>query len=276
MMRMSWWTTDEFTVDTPVPEDLRALSGPRGPALVRVWQDGRTDPGWGEDNFMPSYNRNFFRSGPILVGYEKEMWAFAFVMRSMRVVCLDIDGKNGGLESIGSLGMLPYTLAETSKSGDGYHLFYSTDEAWSQQTGFAGLRDRIGVVPGVDFRATGCVYHYRSQRWNGRDIAPLPQHLKDRLLKKEQQVAAQVSSIIKVLDAGDQVEVLMMQQKLVDDLGKPIPAGKRNNTLFAIGSQMKVAQVQDWEKLVEARADELGLPDEEISKLISNIQKYGK
>ena len=271
-----WWSTDEYSISLSVPDSMAVMAGPRGTALVRVWEDGRTDPGWGEEKFMTSYNRGLFRPMPILVGYERDKWAFALVMRSLNLVCLDIDGKNGGLQSIGSLGMLPHTLAETSKSGDGYHLFYSTDDEWDSDRGFAMLRDRIGVVQGVDFRSTGCVYHYKSQRWNGRPIAPLPEHLKDRLLKKEQQVNATVSSIVKVLDAGDQVEVVMLQSKLVEELGKPIPAGKRNNTLFAIGSQLKLAQVEDWERLIETRADEVGLPDEEITKLIYNIEKYGK
>ena len=271
-----WWRSDDYWLDMAIPPELEALSGPRGTTLVRVWDDGRTDPGWGEDKFMASYKRGVMRSAPIVVGYERGKWAFAYVMRSMNAVCIDIDGKNGGLEKVGSLGMLPHTLAETSKSGDGYHLFYSTDDEWDEDNGYAELRDRIGIVQGVDFRGTGCVYHYPSQRWNGRPIAPLPEHLRDRLLQKERAVQAQVSSIIKVLDTGDQVEVVMLQSKLADELRQPIPAGKRNNTLFAIGSQMKLAQVDQWEKLVEARADELGLPDEEISKLISNIQKYGK
>ena len=35
----------------------------------------------------------------------------------------------------------------------------------------------------------------------------------------------------------------MMQDEMVSELAKPIPAGKRNQTLFAIGSQMEQAQV---------------------------------
>jgi len=270
-----WWSTDSYELGLQIPEELVELAGPKGPALTRVWSDDRTDPGWGEAKFMDTYNRGLMRQGPVIIGYERDKWAFAYVMRSFNAVCIDIDGKNGGLAAVGSLGMLPHTLAETSRSGNGYHLFYSTDDEWDDQLGYAGLRDRVGVVQGVDFRSTGCVYHYKSQRWNGRPIVPLPEHLRERLLKKEQQVLAQVASITKVLDQGDKVEVVMLQSKLEDELKRPIPSGKRNNTLFAIGSQMKMAQVEGWEQLVEARADELGLPDAEITKLIYNIQKYG-
>ena len=64
--------------------------------------------------------------------------------------------------------MLPPTLAETSKSGDGYHLFYLVDEEWDDEKGYGLLGDRIGIEQGVDIRATGCVYHHPQQRWNDR------------------------------------------------------------------------------------------------------------
>ena len=61
---------------------------------------------------------------------------------------------------------------------------------------------------------------------------------------------------------------------LIEDLKKPIPQGKRNNTLFAIGSQMATAQVPDWETLVFDRAVEVGLDNNEAHKLVDNIGKY--
>jgi hypothetical protein len=196
-------------------------------------------------------------------------------MRSMKLVCIDIDGKNGGLLHAGKLGMLPHTLAETSKSGDGYHLWYSTSEdVWDPETGFAAYKDRIALEQGVDLRATGCIYHYRLQRWNGREIAELPVHLKTRLSNHAQSAAAQTSAIIKLLDAGDDTEVLLMQDALIEDLKKPMPAGRRNTTLFAIGQQMKLAQTPDWEKHVFDRATAVGLDVDEANKLVANIRKY--
>ena len=87
----------------------------------------------GADGFMPRYLRGVFNSRRVVYGYERGKWAYAFVMRSMRLVCVDIDGKNGGLEHAKKLGLLPPTLAETSKSGDGYHLFYLVDEEWDDE-----------------------------------------------------------------------------------------------------------------------------------------------
>src|SRR5690349_5727976 len=178
---MPWWRTDTYDYDVAVPNEFNEQEGPKGLALVKTWPDGRTQPGWGlqgrdgGEGFMPRYLRGEFNERRVVYGYEHDRWSFAFVMRSVALVCIDIDGKNGGLEHAKRLGALPPTLAETSKSGDGYHLFYSVDEEWDDDRGFARLADRIGLEQGVDIRATGCVYHYDTQRWNGRVLAPLPE-----------------------------------------------------------------------------------------------------
>jgi hypothetical protein len=249
-------------------------------ALVRVWPDGKTDAGWGllgkdgKPGFMNRYMKKQFHHLPVLTGFPQH-WSFAFVMRSMRLVCIDIDGKNGGLSHVGKLGMLPYTMAETSKSGDGYHLFYSVEEdEWDPDLGYGMFNDRVGIEQGVDIRATGCVYHYPQQRWNDRPIAELPDHLKERLLKRQQTAAAQTAAIVGVLTSEDPVEVALMHDQLLTDLAKPIPAGRRNNTLFAIGQQMKTAQVPGWEVKLFDRAMAVGLSTAESTKLVNNVRKY--
>lgn len=252
---------------------------------MRAWPDGRTSAGWGliggtkdgvqQDGFMPRYTRGEFDWRRVVHGYNRDRWAFAFVMRSVRLVCIDIDGKNGGLEHAKRLGALPVTMAETSKSGTGYHLFYEVDEPWLADKGFGLLGDRIGLEQGVDIRATGCVYHYKTQRWNGRKPVLLPEYLKDQLLHREQKVAASYDRIDKVLASLDDMEILMMHDELLSELKKPIKAGKRNNTLFAIGNQMRHAQVPGWEALVAARAIEVGLGQAETDLLVRNIARYG-
>ena len=281
MTSKPWWQSDSYDLDYDMPGPFRDLAGPKGVALVKAWPSGVTDKGWGltgkdgEDGFMPRYLRGEFNERRVLFGYNKGRWAFAFVMRSVRLVCIDIDGKNGGLEHAKRLGMLPPTMAETSKSGDGYHLFYTVDEDWSDEKGFGQLNDRIGIEQGVDVRATGCVYHYPQQRWNDRAPAPLPKHLKELLLHREQKITAETERITKVLETADEMEVLMMQDDLVSELAKPIPTGKRNVTLFAIGNKMKQAQVPDWETKVEDRATQVGLGADETDKLVRNIKQYG-
>jgi Bifunctional DNA primase/polymerase, N-terminal len=280
-MYQPWWLNDTYDQADPIPVHFHAESGVEGPALVRVWDDGKTDAGWGltdkkgQPTFIPLYHRKKFQAAPILFGYEQDKWAFAFVMRSMRVVCIDIDGKNGGFDHAASLGMLPPTLAETSRSGEGYHLFYKVSEdEWDPDAGFAEFGDRIGIEQGVDFRGTGCVFHYQSQRWNTRHLAELPLRIKDRLLAHQQRKAASAANITKVLELEDPEEVLIMQADLLNDLKKPIPAGRRNNTLFAIGQQLKLAQIPDWEKHLHARALQVGLDRTEADKLVANIQRY--
>lgn len=277
---MPWWRTDTYDDDTPVPDVVTSYAGPKGIALVKAWPSGVTQPGWGlvgkdgGEGFMPRYNRGEFNDRRVLFGFNKQRWNFAIVMRSVRLVCIDIDGKNGGLEHAKRLGMLPVTLAETSKSGDGYHLFYVVDEEWHEDKGYGLLSDRIGIEQGVDIRNTGCVYHHDTQRWNNRAPAPLPAYLHRLLKTKQDKRAARSASIVAVLDSQDEMEILMMHDALLTDLAKPIPAGKRNNTLFAIGQQMKTAQVPDWETKLADRATQVGLDADEVDKLVTNVTRY--
>lgn len=44
---LPWWRTDDYDVDTPVPQDLVEFAGPKGIALVKAYEDGRTQKGWG-------------------------------------------------------------------------------------------------------------------------------------------------------------------------------------------------------------------------------------
>lgn len=279
-LSQSWWETDSYDDEGAIPQAILDATGPRGVALVRVRPGGQTSPGWGlqgkngAEGFMPRYMRGEFAPRSVLYGYERDKWAFAFVMRSINMIVVDIDGKNGGLEHANELlGNAAPTLAEVSKSGNGYHLFYSTDETWDDLTGFGEMSDAIGIVQGVDIRATGCVYHHKQQRWNDREVAPLPQHIRDRLVQRAQRKAAASAAAASVATL-DPLERLMAHEELIAELNAPIPSGKRNNTLFAIGSRLKEAGVENWEKLVEDRADALGLDIPETSRLVRNIGAY--
>lgn len=278
-----WWKDkSQYTSEVSIPEGMVEEAGPNGIALVRLWDSGQTSSGWGLTSrdgspaFLEKYDTDGFNPRRVLYGYERDKWAFAFVMRSMNIVAIDIDGKNGGLDHAEELLMgAPKTLAETSKSGNGFHLFYRTDDEWDPTAGFGAYEDHIGIVQGVDIRGVGCVYHHKPQRWNGEQIAELPKHIADRLKHKAMQRKMAHINIAKVLDTQDEEEILIMHDDIMSELAKPIPAGKRNTTLFAIGTKMKLAQVTDWETHLEKRADEVGLGANEIEKLVRNVQQYG-
>ena len=280
--QMPWWRTDAYDSPAAIPSALAMpeIWGVNGPALVPLFSNGKTGPGWGlqgadgKPGFIEKYRRLEFAQRRVMFGVDRGQHDWAWVMRSGRVVCLDIDGKNGGLEHASELGFLPPTVAETSKSGNGYHLFYLSEDTWDSREGFARYADRIGIVTGVDFRGTGCVYHYPTQRWNTRSLAPLPDHLSEMLLKKQSARTYQKSVIHKTLEL-DEMEVLLMQQEILAELAKPIPVGKRNNMLFAIGTNMMEAKIEGWDEKLGDRAAQLGLDSEEIDKLIANIEKYG-
>lgn len=270
-----WWSNDTYESELAIAPQLLTWAGPFGLALVNVYKNGKTDPGWGDDMFMHLYEHGKFQWSRIVKGGTASR-PFAFVMRSMSLVCIDIDGKNGGLEHAGKMGMLPVTLAETSKSGDGYHLFYSVGDTWDRDRGFARYRDRIGIKQGVDFRGVGCVYHYPGQRWNMRPIVELPKHIDDLMTQRQQKEAATVAFIEKTLATGDVEEIALMHDDLMTELAKsPKTPGKRNNSLFAIGTQMKLAGIVNWEQAVYSRALAVGLDQAEAGKLVANVQKYG-
>lgn len=244
---------------------------------MQVFDDGSTAPGWGGKTFIDKYRKRGFHSRRAQAVYDRHDTPFALVMRSVSMICLDIDGKNGGIESATALN-LPPTMAETSKSGNGYHLFYLVDDTWNPTFGFERLRDRIGWRTGIDIRSVGCVYHYPSQRWNTLRPAPLPESLLMDLEQARDDIearAAQINTLRASTDPDDHMEFLMLQTTIQSKLTAPIPAGKRNNTLFAIGAEMKLAQITDWQTQVYDRAVEVGLADDEAEKLIKNIDRYG-
>lgn len=277
-----WWMNDEdYVHDIPLPNHFANAAGPRGVGLVKVYGE-RTQPGWGlvgaqgGPGFIPRYAKDEFAERKALHGFEKHQDPFAIIMRSVKLVAVDIDGKNGGLEHAKRLGNLPRTMAETSKSGNGYHLFYSTpDDVWDEDFGFGLFFDRIGIEQGVDFRAVGCVFHHATQRWNDEAPVPLPDYLAEILRARDQRQIAATERIIKIREGGDPMEVLMLKDELITDLRKPIPAGKRNTTLFAIGQKLREAEVDGWDVLVVDRALEVGLSQDEADKIVANINRYG-
>ena len=244
---------------------------------MQVYDDGSTAPGWGGKTFIDKYRKRGFHARRAQAVFDRHSTPFALVMRSVSMICLDIDGKNGGIESAAALN-LPPTMAETSKSGNGFHLFYLVEDKWNPTFGFERLRDRIGWRTGIDIRNVGCVYHYPSQRWNTLAPAPIPESLLIDLEQARDDLearAAHITALRTSTDPDDHMEFLMMQTTIQSKLDAPIAAGKRNNTLFAIGTEMKLAGITGWAEQVFNRATELGLADDEAEKLVKNIEKYG-
>lgn len=259
--------------------------GPHGVALVDVYDQGRTTPGWGlepqggKPGFMTNYAAKKFWPRPRLQALKNDQKPYAIVMRSVNIIAVDIDRHlDGGADGFKAAARLdlPPTLAQTSKSGQGRHLFYRTDETWDDQVGFGHWDDAIGLKPGIDVRTVGCIYHHATQRWGPWPLADLPDELHDLLEQRKARKEArhQMLTAAAAADINDE-EALIMHDALLQELNKPIDQGKRNITLFAIGSQMKTAGYPEWESEVERRADEVGLGAAETAKLVGNIEKYG-
>lgn len=274
----SWIEDDDYDRDIAFSRPLDKAAGPHGVACLNVYEGGRTTPGWGQADFMARYERADFRSSRRVRDYTMDGAPFALVMRSLDLVCIDLDrhaeGADGVLTAVQSLD-LPPTLAETSKSGEGRHLFYRTNDTWDAEKGFALYGDAIGIEPGVDIRSVGCVYHYSTQRWNRRPIADIPQWLAERLEAKKHTRIMRKTSFTSVADGtADDEEIMIMMDALNERLKQDIPAGKRNNTLFSLGSDLKEAGYPDWDKALEQKALAVGLDPDEANKIISNVEKY--
>ena len=264
-----WWKTDVYNTRDE-PKALEEVSGPHGIATVEVFASGKTQPGWGlaakkGPAFMENYLNDKFAPQPA------SSPNFAYVMRSMQLVCIDIDGKNDGFEGVKMLGMLPPTLAETSKSGNGFHLFYLAPDTWDEEKGFNSYRDRLGIVQGVDVRATGCVFHYPTQLWNQRELAILPVNLLGAL-SAQTSFEENKRHIKQAVLEGDEDTLLLLRQDIIDRLERPILEGKRNITLYALGKSLVDLEVEDWEDRITERARQLNLDWEESTKLVDNIR----
>ena len=146
-----WFQTDEYIYESS-PVDLTPYAYQNGVATVAVYASGKSQPGWGELDFIRNYKLGK------LNGADRTD-TFAYVIRSLPMLVVDIDGKNDGIDHAKLLN-LPPTMAETSKSGNGYHLWYLMDDSWDDEKGYGRLSDRLGLVQGVDVRVTGCVFHY--------------------------------------------------------------------------------------------------------------------
>lgn len=268
---MTTWYDNEtqFYALTPWWQ-LTAEAGPMGTAVVRIY-DEKTQPGWGRPRFMGNYMRGFFSSGKIPEGKP-----YALVMRSLRLLCVDIDGKNDGYKKAAELN-LPPTLAETSKSDNGHHLFYRYPDVWDDTDGFAGQPDRIGMWPGIDIKATGVVYHHLHQRWNNEAIVDLPADTLDLLVKRNQRDALLRVTPTQARDMDDE-DLKFKRDMLLIELSKHRTDG-RDTSLWRIGASLLnlgVDEVYMSEKILAAGL-KWGVPEETITgKIIPNIISYAQ
>jgi len=268
-MTKQWFEENEqYTIDDALGE----RQWPQSLSLTRVNpEDSKTQAGWGRRTFVQNYGRRRFAPDRILDAFVHEGLPFGIIMRSIPLICVDIDGKNGGIQASRILS-LPETLAERSKSGNGYHLFYRVPEAvWHSQYGYDEFGDANGIIPGVDIRATGIVYHYPQQRWNQLDPVALPNTLRKLLTQRKQMQESERERKQLTLDPED---LAIAQEQALVSLAKAIPKGRRNQTLFAIGCEMYRLHMKDWRTLLIARGSQLGLEVYEVEQIIQNVKKY--
>ncbi len=260
--------TDQYNADTPW-SDLREHAGPFGVAVVAVYGE-KTQPGWGTERFMKNYTRQFFAEPPA------NNKPFALVMRSLRLLCVDIDGKNNGYQEAAKLN-LPPTLAETSKSGNGHHLFYSYPDTWDELYGYVGQPDRIGMWPGIDIKSSGVVYHHSHQLWNNESIAVLPDDVWDKLQSRNLRDAQLRVTPAQAQEMTDE-DLKFKRDMLLIQLSQHRTDG-RDTSLWRIGASLLNRGVD--EQYMSEKIREAGLRwgvDEHTldNKIIPNIKSYAR
>lgn len=274
-----WFNDDSQYV---IEDGLGERSWPLSLSLVHVYErtteEGKTEvvttSGWSKKDFMTNYTEGKFAPKGYLRRFQYGR-AFGFIMRALPLVCIDIDGKNNGLVAARVL-QLPPTLAERSKSGNGYHLFYRLPNAsWDDQYGYAEYGDTNGLVPGVDVRGVGIVYHYPGQRWNTRAPALLSPGM-TRLLdaREHSRKVREENNLARRQEALDPEDRVIFQEELLEQLARPLPSGMRNSGLYAWGCRAD-GILPTWEADLTARARQIDLDEDEITRIITNVRKYG-
>jgi hypothetical protein len=240
-----------------------------GVAVVAVYGE-KTQPGWGNERFMRNYLRQFF-AHPIEEGKP-----YALVMRSLRLLCVDIDGKNDGYTTAAKLN-LPPTLAETSRSGNGHHLFYEYPDVWDKEQGYVSQPDRIGMWPGIDIKSTGVVYHHSHQLWNSEAIAVLPGDVWAKLQQRNERDAELRITPSQAAELTDD-DLKFKRDILLIELSRPRKDG-RDSSLWRIGASLLNLGVDEQymsEKILAAGLS-WGVPEDIITgKIIPNIISYAR
>lgn len=269
---MPKWYEDisQYTESATPWAELEEHSGPNGTAVVNVYGE-KTQPGWGIQTFAKNYSREFFKSGHI-----KDGEPFAFVMRSLRLLCVDIDGKNNGYKAAAKLN-LPRTLAETSKSGNGCHLFYQYEDYWNDAEGFATQPDRIGMWPGIDIKSTGVVYHHTHQLWNQELIAPVTDEVQEMLTRRNARDAVLRVTPKQANEMTDE-DLKFKRDMLLIELSKHRTDG-RDTSLWRIGASLLNLGVDEEymaEKILAAGL-KWGVDKATLTtKIIPNILSYAQ
>src|SRR5439155_4363373 len=110
-------------------------TGEKNPATEHGFKDATRDRAQIEEWFGNGSNFNV----AVPTGAETGIWA------------VDVDKKNGGLESLKRLqkeyGTLPPTLRQATPSGGG-HIFFRWPEDFE-------IRNKVSIAPGIDVRGEG-------------------------------------------------------------------------------------------------------------------------
>lgn len=267
---LQWFQDNESYWNRDLPAQL--ANWPKA-SLVRVNSNGTTQKGWGQDEFVRNQEAGHFSVERSLRLFDRYAQPYGIVMRSLPMLCVDIDGKNGGLGTSRVLS-LPPTLAERSKGGNGYHLFYSIPYTkWDETYGYNEFPDVIGLIPGVDIKGTGIVFHFPNQKFNSRDVAVIPPALAE-LVGRAREIRYHSRVTKHGASALNDEDLAILHDSLLEKLNAKFTAGSRNNQLYKIGARMMAADFPNWEAELRRRGSEVGLDSDEVEEVIRNIANY--
>ena len=177
------------------------------------------------------------------------------------ILVLDVDAKDGGLETIKNY-QIPNTMSQRTQSGGIHYIFrYPKD---GKQYG-----NRTKFIPGCDLRGIGgqIVYYGTDQT----PIAEAPQWLLDGAIKSTHDHTGQPVQVAPTVAEG-------IIQKCLNTIVQA-PQGERNNVLntesFKVGQLVKAGSVtrEYAERALLGAAHHIGLPQDESWATISSALK---
>lgn len=191
------------------------------------------------------------------------------------VMVVDVDPRNGGMESIKSIGQLLRTPTALT-GGGGWHLFYKYSD---------GFNNAKSIRPGIDIKTTGgYVLLAPSMHASGDRY----QWSKDRGLGKIKlsEIDPKIFEMVK-----DKAERNIYRPRKIYDLDKPSPAkdfmrsmpaianGSRNDTIFRCACSLRASQLPDAEVMDRIHALNRAkcsppLPDREVDLILRSALRY--
>lgn len=174
------------------------------------------------------------------------------------LLILDVDPRNGGLESLAFLrnehGAIPHTVTVRT-GGGGLHYYFAAA---------AGVRARNGALPGIDLKSDG-----------GFVVAPLSMHMSG---KAYGWAPGRAPSDVKIADAPPWL-LKLAAGKTPKGRGAQAPKGMRNDHLMSVAGRLRRAGADEAQLREALNAENVAtcqppLEESEVARVAASATRY--